>query len=309
MPAHAPVLLVLRALGLGDLLVSVPALRALRRAFPDHRLVYAGPSLLYPVLELIGGIDRVLPVAGLDQTPLWPGGAVDIAVNLHGRGPQSSALLDSLGPERRIGHCAPGWPGPVWAEGVHERRRWTSMLQWHGIAADPDDFRLERPPGPAPVPGAAVLHVGAAHGSRQWPTERFAAVGRALTLGGSRVVLTGSEGERSRALEVAAQAGIDSDAVLAGRLDLGEFAAQIADAAVLVSADTGAAHLASAFGTPSVVLFGPASVEQWGPPDGPHVVLTDSRRRRGDLFSEDPDPALLAVSAGDVLGAVARLAG
>ena len=53
------------------------------------------------------------------------------------------------------------------------------------------------------------------------------------------------------------------------------------------------------------MLFGPAPPEAWGPPaSGPHVVLTDASVRRGDVFAEDPDPAILAVSAADVLTAV-----
>jgi ADP-heptose:LPS heptosyltransferase len=77
---------------------------------------------------------------------------------------------------------------------------------------------------------------------------------------------------------------------------------------VLVTVDTGAAHLASAYGTPSVVLFGPAPPEVWGPPaDGPHVVLTDARLRRGAAFADDPDPALLAVTADEVVAAARSL--
>jgi ADP-heptose:LPS heptosyltransferase len=95
--------------------------------------------------------------------------------------------------------------------------------------------------------------------------------------------------------------------LLAGRQGLAEFAATIAEARLVVSADTGAAHLASAYGRPSVVLFGPAPVEEWGPPPGPHVVLTAVELRRGDVFSSDPDPALLAVSVRDVVDAVERL--
>ncbi|WP_175637416.1 hypothetical protein [Sinomonas mesophila] len=68
------------------------------------------------------------------------------------------------------------------------------------------------------------------------------------------------------------------------------------------------AHVATAYRTPSVVLFGPAAPQQWGPPvDGPHLVLTDATQRVGELFAERPDPALLAVYPGHVLDAVGRL--
>jgi ADP-heptose:LPS heptosyltransferase len=92
--------------------------------------------------------------------------------------------------------------------------------------------------------------------------------------------------------------------VLAGHTDLTRLCALVAGAALVISGDTGIAHLAAAFGTPSVTLFGPVGPDQWGPPaDGPHVTLTDASVRRGDPFADDPDPALLAVTVADVLQA------
>ena len=219
-PDGRPQLLVLRALALGDLLVSVPALRALRRGFPGHRLVLATSGWLGPAVDLIGGIDALLPASGLGTPLPRPAGGVDVAVNLHGRGPESHALLDRLEPRRRIGFAAPGWDGPVWHDDVHERVRWAGLVAAYGIPADPDDVGLVRPDPPSPAPGAVVLHVGAGYVSRAWPSERFAAVARALAAQGHRVVLSGGDGERDRALAVAGAAGISTDDVLAGRTSL-----------------------------------------------------------------------------------------
>ncbi|HEY0638819.1 MAG TPA: glycosyltransferase family 9 protein, partial [Pseudonocardiaceae bacterium] len=73
---------------------------------------------------------------------------------------------------------------------------------------------------------------------------------------------------------------------------------------LVLSADTGVAHLASACRTPSVVLFGPAEPRRWGPPpEGPHTVLTHAELRRGEPFADDPDPALLAVTVDEALAA------
>ena len=302
-----PELLVLRALKLGDLLVAVPALRALRAAYPEHRIIYAAQAWLRPILGLTGSVDDLLATHGLDVPLALAPGRVEIAVNLHGNGPESRGRLEALQPARRIGHRAPGWDGPEWPEGVHERERWARLLQWHGIDADPLDYRLDKPAVPSPCPGATVLHVGAAYGSRLWPAERFAAVARELAAQGHRILFTGSTAERPRAESVAELAGLGPDTVVAGTLPLAEFAATIAEAALVISADTGAAHLASAYARPSVVIFGPAPASVWGPPSGPHTVLTDESLRLGDTFSADPDPALLAVSPEDVLAAVAQL--
>jgi ADP-heptose:LPS heptosyltransferase len=301
-----PELLVLRALKLGDLLVAVPALKALRRAFPEHRLRYAAQGWLSEALGLVGGYE-LLPTHGLDEPLAMEAGVVDVAVNLHGSGPESQGRIDALKARRTIGHQGADRDGPQWRAELHERERWVRLLEWHGIDADPLDVGLHLPHVPSPVPGATVLHVGAAYGSRLWPADRFAAVAANLVEAGHNVVFTGGSGEKDRAVDVCRRAGLPPGAVLAGGLSLGEFAATIAAARLVISADTGAAHLASAYGTPSVVLFGPAPPEIWGPPPGPHIVLTKADLRRGDTFSAEPDPALLAVKVPDVLAAVREL--
>ena len=297
-------LVVLRVLNLGDLLVVVPALRALRRAFPDHELVLATHGWLAPLSPLIGGIDRLQPTLGLAPLPTELHGP-DVAVNLHGVGDGSHDVLDALEPDGRIGFAAPGWPGPEWWSGGHERRRWCVLLLAHGIPADPANLHLRPPTGPPPVPEATVVQVGARYGAKEWPIERFAAVAAHLRRDGHQVVFTGSHAQRTRALAVAELAGLPSDAVLAGAMGLEDLAALIAHAQLLVSGDTGVAHLASAYRIPSVVLFGPAPIAQWGPPvDGPHRALSVEELRRGDPYAADPDPALLGVTVADVLAAV-----
>jgi ADP-heptose:LPS heptosyltransferase len=121
------------------------------------------------------------------------------------------------------------------------------------------------------------------------------------------VVVTGDPSERELAVRVAELAGLGGAAVLAGRTSLAQFAAAIAHAGRVVSGDTGAAHLATAFGTPSVVLFGPVSPAQWGPPAG------DPRHRalwaghEGDPHAAVVDRGLLEITVADVLRALDRL--
>ena len=93
----------------------------------------------------------------------------------------------------------------------------------------------------------------------------------------------------------------------AGRTTLSQLAQLVARAAVVVCGDTGMAHLASAFCTPSVVLFGPVSPAAWGPPaDGPHLVLWHGDGT-GDPHADAPDPALLRITPDEVIAAVSRL--
>ncbi|MFI9345621.1 glycosyltransferase family 9 protein [Streptomyces sp. NPDC052773] len=316
-----PSVLVLRALGLGDLLTAVPALRALRRHLPGHELVLAAPGRLAEPAAATGVVDRLLPAEAPDRavptTLAWPGPGPDVAVDLHGNGPPSHLLLQRLRPGQLLGYAhpgTPGLPGPVWREDEHERDRWCRLLTWYGIPADPADLWIPAPATPSPAPGAVVIHPGADAAARCWPAERFAAVARALRAQGHDVVVTAGAGETALAGCVAARAGLPPDRVLGGAADVpfDRLAALVAGARCVIVGDTGLAHLATALGTPSVVLFGPVSPRLWGPPPDPrHHVLwhpdDDQSPRPGDAHGRVPDGRLLRITVEEVLTAVRSL--
>jgi ADP-heptose:LPS heptosyltransferase len=308
--AVAPRLLVLRALGLGDLLTSVPSLRGLRRAYPDHRIQLAMPRALAPLATHTGAVDEVVDAAGLAPLPAAVAGA-DLAVNLHGCGPQSHRRLLERSPRALVAFAHRDVPesahGPRWRDDEHEVVRWCRLLSESGIAADPADLRLARPPG-LRDPGLTVIHPGAASGARRWPPDRWARVAAAEWRRGHRVVLTGSAAERRLCTAIVRAAGLPADAAAAGQTGPIELLRLVSSAGRVACADTGVAHLATAVGTPSVVLFGPTPPALWGPPPDPrHVVLWEGTR--GDPHASDPDPGLLAIGVDDVLDGLARLDG
>ena len=311
-----PTLVVLRALGLGDLLTAVPALRALADAFPDHRKVLAAPQALAPLAALTGAVDEVVdarPLAPLD--PALRGAAV--AVNLHGKGPQSHRVLLAAEPARLISFSHPEVPesagGPTWRPGEHEVQRWCRMLSAHGIPADPGRLDLTPPPEaletvPEVARGATLIHPGAASAARRWPPERWAEVARAERDAGRPVVVTGGPDEVELARRVAGEAGLPGEAVFAGRTtNLTGLVSLVAVAGRVACGDTGVAHLATALRTPSVVLFGPTPPSEWGPPpDRPwHRPLWAGTT--GDPHADHPDPGLLKIRPDDVLRALAEL--
>ena len=312
--------LLLRALGLGDFLTGVPAYRAVRRAFPGHLIVLAAPGGLADLVPLTGAIDELLPAAELEPVG-WTGAPPDVAIDLHGRGPASHRLLAALGPQRLItfgGRHGGGFAGPRWRAGEHEVARWCRLCSESGIPADPADLRLTAVPGtalpsgalpPAPGgPGLTLVHPGAAAPSRRWPPGRFAAVAAELARLGHQVVVTGSAAERPLAMDVARRAGLPPQSVLAGRTSLAALAALTASARLVVSGDTGLAHLATAYARPSVVLFGPVPPAEWGPPADPrHQALwAGGDGYRGDPHGRRTDPALAAIPVSDVLRAAER---
>jgi ADP-heptose:LPS heptosyltransferase len=304
-------MLVLRALGLGDFLTAVPALRILRRARPEHELVLAAPAALGDLAALSGAVDRLHPVADLDLFAA-PDEPVDVAVNLHGKGPRSHEVLRAAAPREFLAFGRPevGYAGPAWVADEHEVRRWCRLVAdaW-SVTGDPADLRLGDPPVASRAPGTVVIHPGAAHAARRWPVERFAEVAVWAAGRGLPVVVTGSPDERGVAERLAAGAGLPRESVLAGDTDLLGLAAVVADARLVVSGDPGVAHLASAFDTPSVVLFGPTPPSQWGPPpDGRHVVLWHGNAG-GDPWGDQPDPALMDIGPAEVIEAATALLG
>jgi len=301
-------IVVLRGLGLGDLVTVAPPLRTLRSAYPRARLVLFAPAV-YSDLAALAGVDETVDHSGLDPLP-WDGPRPSLAVNLHGRGPESSRLLAELAPERLIAFRHSRVPvtaaGPPWRPREHEVARWCRLLHHHGLAADPRALRLDSPGVSSPLPpGAVVVHPGAATTGRRWPAERFAATVRRIEEDGHVVALVGADSERRLCEDVARAAG-GPTIVLAGRTTVAELAAVVSEAAAVVCNDSGVAHLASAYGTPSVVLFGPTSPSEWGPPsDGPHIALW--KGLRGDPRAAELHPGLEQITVAEVTAAVRSL--
>lgn len=300
----ATVVLVLRALGLGDLLTGIPALRGIRRAYPESRVVLATAKSLEPLAVFSGAVDEVLPTAGLGRLR-WLGPPPELAVNLHGRGPQSIADLLDTRARTVISHTHPHYPridGPPWRADLHEVDRWCALLGSAQIHCDPEDLGIGRPPGWPRRDGVVVIHPGASAPSRRWPASRFAAVAAALAERGHQVLVTGSAAERSLAESVAAQARLDQSSVVAGELGILGMIALISDARLLVCGDTGVGHIATATGTSSVLLFGPTPPSRWGPRGtGRHITVWAGDC--GDPHADHPHRGLLLITPSRVLAA------
>lgn len=310
---NRPALLVLRALGLGDLLTAVPALRALAAAFPDHERALATTEALAPLAMQTGAIHRVIPARPLESIA-WAAPPPDVAVNLHGKGPRSHAALLALSPARLIAFAHEDVPesrgGPEWRADEHEVARWCRLLDESGVPADPSRLDLE-PPFGGPLfqaVGATILHPGAASAARRWPVERWATVAAELARRGEKIAITGDPKEIDLAHRIALGAGLPEDTVIAGRTSLVDLARAVAAARRVVCGDTGVAHLASALSTPSVVLFGPTPPAWWGPPASPHHRALWAGEM-GDPHADEPSSGLLRIAPHDVIRALDELPG
>jgi hypothetical protein len=322
-PAPGPVL-VLRALGLGDALAAVPALRGLRRLLPGRPLLLAASGPPARLLQDCGVVDAVVPTAGLDGDPPGAGLGPHVAINLHGRGPLSHRLLLAGRPDELLAYASPeaGIEGPAWDPTEHEVRRWCRLVNSAASARGrrrvcrPADLRLQLPAswGRPAVPGEGryvVVHPGAAAPARRWPARRWARLARELERAGVPVVLTGGPDERALVRGVASAAGLPPERCTAGDLSLPELSALVAGAALLVCGDTGVAHLGTAVGTPSVIVFGPVPPTRWGPladRERHTVIWHGAGLGEGDGEADRCDPVLLRVRVDEVLAAaLARL--
>lgn len=301
-PQIRPTILVLRALGLGDLITGMPALHLLRRARPQHRIVLATPRRWGALALRTGVVDDVLDsheLAPLTGAPRHP----ELAIDLHGNGLPSLALLQPLAPGRIISYAG---GDARWQHDEHEVTRWCRLLSEALPARQPGCGTvagvLGDPPGSSIAAGRTVVHVGAAAPSRRWPPERFAAVAAQLRRVGHDVVIIAGQGEEELAAKAAAAAGVPAETALS----VDELLALVGRARLLVSGDTGVAHVAAAYRTPSVTLFGPVSPARWGPPPDPRHQVLWHGDDSGDPHAATPDPALLEITVEEVLSAANR---
>ncbi|MDZ5447405.1 glycosyltransferase family 9 protein [Micromonospora sp. 4G57] len=275
---------VLRANALGDFIFTLPALAALRAAYPSAEIVLLGaPWHAKLWRDRPGPVDRVLvvpPAPGIrDPGPDEAGPALDdflaaarderfdLALQLHGGGRNSNPLVAGLGARVTAGPRAEDAP-PLdrWIRYVyyqHEVIRYLEVAALVGAPAttivpalavtEADRAEARRVLGEPRQPRVA-LHPGATDTRRRWPSERFGEVARALVGDGYEVLVTGTPAEREVVEAVVAAAGVPVRPQV-GTLSLGGLAACYAGCALMVSNDTGPLHLAAAVDTPTVGVF------------------------------------------------------
>jgi ADP-heptose:LPS heptosyltransferase len=287
-------LAVLRANAIGDYLVSLPAIEALRTAYPTAELVLLGAGWHAGFLAgRPGPVDRCLavpPTVGVrDDRPPAPAAEVegffarmraerfDLAVQLQGGGCHSNPFVRRLGARVTAGSRAADAP-PLdrtvpYARHQHEIHRFLEVVGLVGAAPVTMEPRLEVTADDRAEAAAAlaaderplvVLHPGAADPRRRWPVERLAMVAGELARKGARLAVVGTASERGlvdRLLDA-----LDGDAAdLAGRLGLGGLVGLLERATLLVGNDSGPRHLAAAVGTATVAVYWGVHLGTYGP--------------------------------------------
>lgn len=263
---------------LGDAVMCLPALAALRHARPKQRWTVLARGAVASVLRLANLEWEVAELAGRRSLRV-PRRAAEVIIfpnSFH------SALLSwRTGARRRVGYARDGrgWllnPAvAVPAAGSlpgHESFYYLELLRRSGyIETLPPDLPSSlRVPLQPPADRVAAwrerlgrgphvaFHVGASFGTaKRWLPERFAALAGALTERGRQVLLVGGSADRDLARTVRMSAPRPEQIKnLAGETSLAELVALLAAVDVLVANDSGPMHVAAAVGTPVVAIFG-----------------------------------------------------
>lgn len=277
---------VLRANALGDLMFALPALEALRTAYPTAEIdLLAAPWAARFLRDRPSPVDHVVPVPtipGLTTSATATDPAAvdrfveerrqrryDLALQLHGGGGTSNPLVTSLGARVTVGlRARDAAPLDRWVRYEYWYHEVLRLLEVVGLVGarpvgleprltvvDADLAEADGAFGGA-LAGTrlAVLHPGATDPRRRWPPDRFAAVGDALAAVGLAVAVVGDAHDAG-----AAAAVVDAMAYparsLAGTLSLGGLVGLLDRAEVVVANDSGPLHVARAVGAPTVGIY------------------------------------------------------
>jgi ADP-heptose:LPS heptosyltransferase len=287
---------------LGAYICTTPVFRALRAALPDSEIVMVTEAALRGLVCRAPHLDRFVEVPSLELAQhaldarrltrffqTMQEEDFDLGIQMHGYGLQSSPFFVLLGARINVGFVGPrDMPGimdaalPFPRQG-HVIERYLELATFLGAPAcgretefpllEEDEAASESLLGSMPLPLIGI-HPGARSSQRQWPSERFAAAAVGLQeRAGGTIVILGNASDHSAAECI--DRNVQGRCLnLVGRTSLPVLGAIIKRLSILLSNDSGPAHIAYALGTPAVVLFASQTKTPfWPPEDGPFRPL------------------------------------
>lgn len=265
---------------LGDVVMAIPLLRAIRAGRPDAEITLVGKAQFLPLLERLGIADRLrpLPPRGLGYFAHFRRLRAEFpdCYLLFTNSTRGDAEAWLTGCRQRFGLIRTGKRRPLLSRAYrvppdfneaehHQFELWTHFLRHFGLLAEPDLTPFKLPTTPCQL--SAASPIGLICGSennpeKRWPVEHWRTL--ISLLPEQTFVLFGTSTDRAITDQVAAGFG-DRVANLAGKTGLVEFAEHLQACRLLVTNDTGGMHLANLLGVPLIGLFGPTNPVRTGP--------------------------------------------
>lgn len=283
-----------RALQLGDMLCSIPAIRAIKKTYPEAEITLVGLPWAKGLLERFSHyISSVVVFPGYPALPeqsveknAFPeflqkiqDERYDLAIQMHGSGLITNPLVDLFNARRIAGfYMKPNYcPDSLFVEypsKLHEIERHLQIAKKLGAQelstemefpiTESDTLELDRLNLPVETQKFVIIHPGARGADRQWEPGNFAAIGDFCHELGFEVVITGTSDESNIVNKV--HENMHQPAIkLAGKTSLGAMAVLIKRSAGLISNCTGVSHIAAALKTKSVVISLDGEPLRWGP--------------------------------------------
>ena len=285
---------IFRALQLGDLMCSIPAIRAIRNEFPDAEIFLIGlpgaQSFIKRFPKYFNGLIKFPGYPGLPEQPYevdeipeflrsMQKHKFDLIIQMQGNGNIVNPLIETFGAKFTAGFHRPNDYIPEgglfieYPEG-HEVERHLMLTTYLGITSqgkhlefpltDEDTLELENSGLMLEPDSYVCIHPGSRGSWRQWPVEHFALIGDLCAAQGKTVVLTGTSDEIDRTEQTASL--MQTEAVIAtGKTSLGAIGRLIENAFAIVSNCTGVSHIASALNTPGIIISMDGEPHRWGP--------------------------------------------
>ncbi|HVS94631.1 MAG TPA: glycosyltransferase family 9 protein [Mucilaginibacter sp.] len=295
LPGNIRKIAIFRALQLGDMLCAIPAIRALRQAFPAAEITLLGlPWAKWLTERFDNYFDRFIHFPGFpglpeqifdaakfaDFLPVIQREEFDLVLQMQGNGSVVNPMVELFGAKYTAGFCIQGHYAPEnglfmpYPDYGPEIDRHLALMEFLGIPSQGND--LEFPLNAIDLQELSYLrldiepkryvciHPGSRGAWRQWPTEHFAALADFCHEQGYKVVITGTKDEALITSEVIRQMGVEAIDTT-GKTSVGAVAALISDAALLISNCTGVSHIAAALKTPSIVISMDGEPYRWAP--------------------------------------------
>lgn len=293
--------LVFRGGAIGDFILTLPALAALRRGWPDAHIEIAGYPHVARLAQVSGLADAVVSLDRAETAELFslrPSfsasqreylSSFDVIVTyLHDPGGTMQENLAKAGARQVIhgspivtsGHAVEHFIAPLSRLAIFPEGRAAPELRLPETARAAGRLRL------AALGAVRVaIHPGSGSPTKNWPLQSFLELaGRGAKAGVGRPFL--SIGEADAELAADLQGHAPAIPVLSG-VDLVDLAGVLCNCSLYVGNDSGITHLAAAVGVPTVALFGPSDPERWSP-RGAHVRVVASPARTTESLADVP---------------------